>query len=452
MEVSMRGRTRRTLVLVAAAIAGAAGVGLAGGGPECGDRFVVHEWGTFTSMQGADGVALEGLSREEESLPSFVYSRTEVRDCPLRDKGWKGLEVAPTHVTQKMETPVIYFHSQTPRKVRVRVDFLRGLLTQWYPVSDLLAPAEAACGAGPLDISKVERSFLQWDVDVLARGAERPAEVPSAPADDPWTFAREVDANWIRTLPRKAPDRAGPVEAERYLFYRGLGSFPMPLSAAAERGGKLTLKNSGDVAIPFAMAYEVKGGRGRIAGATSVPVRGEAQLSYVDPDDWVPGARVTEKLGAAVEDVLRKHGLAADEARAMVRTWSRSWFTCEGTRVIWIVPRATTDALLPLSIDPKPDDLVRVLVGRLEIITPEAEDEDHAALADAASGDAARAKRGAEVLERRGRFAEPHVRRVLGAIDARKAASRADDAVVRAAAEAWLQANARGGSEEPFPR
>src|SRR5262245_49488079 len=63
---------------------------------------VVHEWGTFTSVQGADGVSLEGVSHEEEPLPDFVYSRAKVRACPLRARGWKGLEVPAEHVTQKM--------------------------------------------------------------------------------------------------------------------------------------------------------------------------------------------------------------------------------------------------------------------------------------------------------------------------------------------------------------
>ena len=74
------------LAVAAAAAAAAAGAGLAGdAAPRPRAPFTVHEWGTFTSMQGADGVALEGLSREEETLPAFVYSRTKVRDCPLRD-------------------------------------------------------------------------------------------------------------------------------------------------------------------------------------------------------------------------------------------------------------------------------------------------------------------------------------------------------------------------------
>src|SRR5688500_3534809 len=93
------------VVLGAAALAALTGFVLADDdapAPKPGGRFVVHEWGTFTSMQGSDGVVLEGLTREEEALPSFVYSRAKIRDCPLRDQGWKGLEVPADHVTQKM--------------------------------------------------------------------------------------------------------------------------------------------------------------------------------------------------------------------------------------------------------------------------------------------------------------------------------------------------------------
>lgn len=425
----MSGATKRVAVLLGVAIAAAAASGLAGGGPASDDRFVVHEWGTFTSMAGEDGVALEGLSREEESLPSFVYSRTKVRDCPLRAKGWKGLEVPATHVTQKMETPVLYFHSQTARRVRVRVDFMGGLISQWYPVSDLLGPPEGAHDAGPLDLAKVQRSFLQWDVDVLARGAEQPAEVPVAAKDDPWTLARDVDSNWIRTMPRTGPERAGPVEAERYLFYRGLGSFALPLSATAERGGKFRLRNAGDVAIPFAATFEVKGDRARLASGTNVPARGDSEVRFVDPNDWIPADRLAEKLGSWMGDVLRKSGLAEDEARAMVRTWSRSWFKSEGTRVVWIVPRPVTDALLPLSIDPQPDELVRVLVGRMEIIPPETADEVEAALRDRGSKDTAAATAAASRLDRLGRFLEPHLRNAM---------TRTKDETVRANAAAML--------------
>lgn len=411
---------------------------LAGGGPGChppapGSGLEVHEWGTFTSLQGSDGVALEGLEHEEAHLPPFVHSRSEVRSCPLRAQGWKGLEVQPTGVTQKMETPVIYVRSAAPRRLRVRVDFVKGLISQWYPVTDLLGPPENAADAGPLDVAKVERSFLEWEVDVLAKDAERPAEVPTvADAEDPWLLAREVHANWLRTAPRKGPERAGPVEAEKYLFYRGLGAFELPLKVRAERGGKGVLSMAAAAgSARGVVAFEVRGKRGRVQWIGEVPAGKEVPFAHGSADAWWgPVDEVVEKLEAIVGRELVAAGLREDEARAMVRTWSASWFRAEGARVLWIVPRAVVDAMLPLRIDPRPDALERVLVGRLEYLTPEDEDALEEALRlRLAASDEDRARAEAR-LALSGRFLEAHVRRVL---------ARTGDASVRESASAVLR-------------
>ena len=94
-------------------------------------------------------------------------------------------------------------------------------------------------------------------------------------------------------------------------------------------------------------------------------------------------------------------------------TWSRQWFLSEGTRVMYVVPRETTDALLPLSIDPKPDEVVRLLVGRLEYLTPETEELVARALKWRLSPEEGWRKSADAVLPRFGRFLEAHVRRVL---------------------------------------
>ena len=53
---------------------------------------------------------------------------------------------------------------------------------------------------------------------------------------------------------------------------------------------------------------------------------------------------------------------------AMVKTWADSWFSEEGTRIFYMVPRETTDKVQPLTISPTPDETIRGLVGRIEVI------------------------------------------------------------------------------------
>src|SRR5947209_15414777 len=83
-------------------------------------KLVVHEWGTFLSVQGSDGGTLGGMVDSEEELPPFVRERDL--------GGW-----SRAYLTQKMETPVTYFYTDRPRKVRFRVAMPKGLLTHWFP-------------------------------------------------------------------------------------------------------------------------------------------------------------------------------------------------------------------------------------------------------------------------------------------------------------------------------
>lgn len=401
------------------------GVALAGGDAcRAPAPLVVHEWGTFTSMQGVDGFGLEGLHREEEALPSFVHDLGGA--CSLGHPQGKGLHATPTRVTQKMETPVIYFHTKTPARVKVRVDFPRGLLSQWYPNT-----SQPVRSPGHLDLSRIESTSLAWDVEL--HPTEAPGEVPEVSTDDPWHFAREVDAAWCRVA-AKGDDRVGlpegPTEAERYLFYRGLGAFSLPLvTSPGAKPGQVVTANAGVEAVPFAFGLQVDLARTTVRWAPLGEIPSGGAVTF---DAGATAARPLEagvaELQVAVQARLEAQGLFADEARAMVRTWARSWFASPGTRVLWLVPRARVDALLPLAIDPAPTSLVRAFVGRLEVVTPEVEAELEAALL--ARRGAGAAKTAAEArLQACGRLLEPHLRAVL---------RRAKDAAVRESATELL--------------
>src|SRR6266699_4469152 len=66
-------RARRLLFCLAL---GAAAGGLIGFMTRSHGNFTAHEWGTFTSVQGADGVLLDWRPLETSRLPKFVYDWT----------------------------------------------------------------------------------------------------------------------------------------------------------------------------------------------------------------------------------------------------------------------------------------------------------------------------------------------------------------------------------------
>jgi hypothetical protein len=343
---------------------------------------VVHEWGTFTSMVGATGQSLEGLHHEEEALPPFVHARAPA------DVGFKGIEGPPTGVTQKLETPVLYFYTQTAQPVQVHVDFPQGIISQWFPGAVGFQPALGA-------FMHVAGGAIDWQAQLTPGLGGFPAVAPT----DIWAPSRNVAS---------VPLQVGG-ENEHFIFYRGLGAFSVPFGATVQADGSITIKNDSPDPIQdvFMLRLFPSGGViSELGGLDAHQQRGNivppaASSATTSVDQYVADA------SARVAAALVKSGLAKDEARAMVDTWSRSYFRSQGLRLLYIVPRAWTDQLLPLAITPKPAALVRTLVGRVELLTP---GDEHDLLTTVQA--AATSKMDASTLATQlGRFAEPKLRR-----------------------------------------
>ncbi len=96
----------------------------------------------------------------------------------------------------------------------------------------------------------------------------------------------------------------------------------------------------------------------------------------------------------------------------MVKTWEDSWFE-EGFRVFYVLPRHRTDAILPLEITPKPNKLVRVLVGRMEIMTQEDTEQMFELLTRLRSAPGTQDAEVPIARKRYGRFLAPMIQSVL---------------------------------------
>lgn len=385
-----------------------------------GHGFVVHEWGTDTVVVGSDGSLQRGLHHEEEDLPAFVYDRLKAGQLP-----------GSTSVEIKMETPVTYFYSDVPRTVNVAVDFPQGIFTQWYPAVLGFAPMIAGPGSrydvtdytdpaldpafsfnSPTCAQKygtIADGLLDWGaVEVLARDAA-PA-VPDAPLDAyTWSYARDVAANHVRIA--GAPGAEAP-QHEKFLFYRGLGRFDLPVKVTASPGGAVHLANGWTDTIGHVFAVNVGGGRGAFAiPKGDLAAGGALELTVPSLEGAADTAAFADDLGKAVHGALGETGLYDDEATAMVNTWKRQWFTTPGVRLLYLIPEAWTDQSIPLTLAPAPDAVVRVMMIRVEILTPEVEQLDTAAAAKLAS--AATEGEAKAYFAALGRFAEPRLRRAL---------------------------------------
>lgn len=389
--------------------------------------FIVHEWGTFTSFSGSDGVFLDfrPLAAEHSDLPGFVRDRASGYPAFSKSRLWGRV---------RMETPVTYFYTDRVRAVDVRVDFPQGLLTEFYPPVRRMLPAfdpKVAFSTG----EPIGNSSLDWGrinlipESMITEGVKDPALreqlrmhciksiLPKGANDQHYAQARATDsalvhvradrypsfsqgnfssfnyvanAGWGQTaatnkLASTKPTAKVAVEKpkvpqadflEKFLFYRGIGKFTLPY-AAKFQSSELTFENQSSQPLSSAILIECRDDQIQTAVLTNL---GAGQSSSFENRQTVN----QKQLATIVQQHLVAEGLYEKEAAAMVATWSDSWFTEQGTRILYMVPADTTEKLLPLHIKPAPHESLRVLVGRMEVMTPESEQQVGTAVAASA--------------------------------------------------------------------
>lgn len=313
----------------------------------------VHEWGTFTSVAGTDGQVAQWLPLAGPSdLPCFVdyYHNRVFKSAPvatlLNQKDAIDYFKARSQLLGpiRMETPVLYFYAERPQKVAVRVAFPKGFITEWFPK----ATVNQTVRKGILEKAQNTGANIAWaNVEVLTRDAA--VSFAQGSTRSHYYAARATDANPLRVNGQD----------EKFLFYRGVGGFPVPINVTVTDTGKVRIKHL--LGKPSVILFENRGGK---LGYRSVDTSQNETL--LEPP--VLDASF-ESLRAELESVLVGQGLYPKEAAAMVDTWRDSWFE-EGTRLFYIVPPAMVDTILPLTIEPKPAHVARVFVGRVEVFTP----------------------------------------------------------------------------------
>jgi hypothetical protein len=358
---------------------------------------IVHEWGTFLGMNGSDGASLDGMYHEEHALPAFVHSRS-------RDQ----LRLPFSFL--KGETPVIYFYTKERQQVSLGVGFPRGVWTQWYPQAILVSPTLVQNAETP---DRLSGGRICWQAEIIpASAVDRAAKLPATSGDALWNHARQVDAAYVKTSDG-TKDPASP-EFERFLFYRGLGEARLPVQLNSQKNGTLVLDGDATLGEGIRQVFVIRVENGRGAYKFYPALRPGEQLSDVVPamSDARPLADFTRAIAADLTKRLTESGLYEQEARAMVNTWTTSYFQADGVRALFVLPQSWTDAFIPMTVKPQPRHIVRVMVGRLELLTAGRERLAENAVRDLA-GDSGKRQQAFRFLHEQGRYVEPIVRRVL---------------------------------------
>lgn len=317
---------------------------------------IVHEWGTFTSFQSEEGVTIAGINVDDEPVPSFVHRLNELpifTTTSLPARWSQGAPRCHSGVTLRLETPVLYFYPQPKfvleRPIDVRVRFNGGWLTEFYPA------AKAAMPGFPDRLEGETKGDLEWAGLHLRAAPE--SRLPRT-LERVWLAPRAVQSSIVSTAD----------EAEKYVFYRGVGHLDAPLvTKQSEADLRITLRKPDPSLTGMPMLWLV---RVSTDGRVSYRTIRDGRESFSVPLPAMPGDAASQigDLRKEMSSALTSAGLYADEAQAMLETWRLSYFDSEGLRLFFLLPQSWTDHHLPLSIS-APANVTRVMVGRIELVS-----------------------------------------------------------------------------------
>ena len=332
---------RRVCIGLAAAVTGLvsfAGASLAGDvangdAAGAGPRFVVHEWGVLVLGRTAAGTELGPPAELPGQLPPFVPSHEKQYKPKRQDHGW--------------DKPVLYFYGPEGLAVKVRVETPLGRPLAYWPAPDGYTerPGKAITSKQEMMIySLTEATGMRWEGTLSAAPARPPEAVA---AGHWWSAARDVPAAWLNT--RSA--------SERFVFYE----------ATARREPVVKTRVSDD-----AITVENPAG-----GAASGPVLVLLNDGAKHWGAWVEDVPAGKSVTVSKQDVLAKELTAAEvldrcarqwramgmtpaEAEAIVKVWKPDLLNTVGFLAVARMPADAYGKMFPLTVEPKPDELVRV--------------------------------------------------------------------------------------------
>jgi hypothetical protein len=205
--------------------------------------------------------------------------------------------------------------------------FRQGVVTEWFPHASV---TPATVEASTLNRAEAEGS-ITWTGVKVSPGAG--AALPADATRSHYYAARQTDALQLQVGSAR----------EKFLFYRGVGGFEPPVSAAVARDGRIVVRSASGGAIGDVVLFENRGGTMAYQVRHVSGSRVEFDPSSLDGEFVAPLAEL--------EQLLIAHGLYAKEAKAMIETWRDSWFE-EGARVFYLAPRPVDASFL--TIAPKP--------------------------------------------------------------------------------------------------
>jgi len=297
----------------------------------------VHEWGVFRVNQDADFANAE-LRAEWDSLPGFVYGYIKGRVVPQH---WGAVEIRLR--------PLLFFHASQPAQVHVRIDFPGGMPGVWYPATS--NPSIEGNGKQPRI-----GSSLEWQIGVKTppNGWRPRTPTPAEVENDNW-FAKARRVKCDEIFAKFGPNW-NDVEREKFIYYDGIFPYARWMQIKVEKD-RVALTSEVKHPIYDVTVVDRRGEKVRVGRIAKLDV-GETvkEVAFTDSD----ASRFPSEAANTLLKQLVAAGLFEDEAKSLVDTWKNRMFETPGLSLYYRLPQEVYDALMPLTLTPKADSVVRV--------------------------------------------------------------------------------------------
>ena len=288
------------------------------------EKFVVHEWGVQVLGHAHQSPLLSPPGELIAGLPKFVG-----RGQPLRYQlfGW--------------DKPVIHLYGPEGTEVSVKVQTPLGLPLAYYPIPNLESGKTWGSSA-----KVMSSGWLRYDFDMQWSGKLRraaPTNLPDVLADHWWHTAREIPSAYFQTAKG----------SERFLFYEATAAQAPVITATIDQRA-ITLKND----------YKEVFGPVVILANDGTGLRGVTK-KWIPPGHPVhcPESELRPWTEAEALEAFRRQwialGMSTAEATAIVSIWKTDLVNRLGVLVVSPMPREIYDRMFPITISPRPDELVR---------------------------------------------------------------------------------------------
>ncbi len=283
---------------------------------------VLHEW----------AVMIGGHPIPPPDLPDWVQH-------------WGTLPVE--RQAQQTLTSFMHFYAEQPVSVSVLVSSSENTFTHWWPpFSQARSQLKGEAVGGN----------IAWR-DLLVNPLSAPDLKPVRDRSG-WPAVRTIAG---------APVTAGTIN-EKFLFYRGVSASEAKVDVEAA-GNRVRMRNTGRHLVEPLFVFHVTDTGGRYYDAGPLPAGATRDLVLSEGNAENTVTEDAEAQAAILQETLEESGLYPDEARTLMQMWNEAILMRPGLRIVYLQPRAETEAALPLRVTPTPVHLARSILAVIDCFT-----------------------------------------------------------------------------------